>query len=238
MTIEFTIKSPDGEIIIAKNLTQFAKQHNLQVGNLHRVINGTLKSHKGWTLPETKVFGKELRLEKQPKEFALKSPTGEIVRGKNISKFARENNLSVHMIYRVIKGNLNNHKGWTLPGVELITTRSGKKGNIFTLKSPEGKIITGKNIAKFCRENDLIEQGIHQLINGKLKSYKGWTLPQTTLPIHHGSPGRNFTIKSPNGQIVTGINISKFARDNKLNLSCLNKLFSGKIKSYKGWTLP
>lgn len=177
MTIEFTIKSPDGEIITAINITQFAIQHNLQAANLHRVINGTLKSHKGWTLPETKVFGQELRLEKYPKEFAFKSPTGEIVRGKNISKFARENNLSLTAINQVIKGIQNNHKGWTLPETELITTITRRKGNQFSIKSPEGKIVTDRNIAKFAKENNLSHKCLYRLIKGEIKSHKGWTLP-------------------------------------------------------------
>ena len=52
-----------------------------------------------------------------------------------------------------------------------------KKSKHFKLKSPNGDIITGKNIAKFCRENNLTPQCIGKVILGKEKSHKGWTKP-------------------------------------------------------------
>jgi hypothetical protein len=47
----------------------------------------------------------------------------------------------------------------------------------FSLKSPTGNIITGKNIAKFCRENNLSPQNVGKVLFGKRKSHKGWTKP-------------------------------------------------------------
>jgi hypothetical protein len=53
--------------------------------------------------------------EKWENEFELKSPNGEIIRGKNIAKFCRENNLNSGHIGSVLKGKRKHHKGWTKP---------------------------------------------------------------------------------------------------------------------------
>ena len=50
----------------------------------------------------------------------------------------------------------------------------------FVLKSPTGEIIYGKNIRKFCRENNLNHCVITKVLSDKYphsKSYKGWTKP-------------------------------------------------------------
>ncbi len=51
--------------------------------------------------------------EKWEKEFELKSPSGKIIKGKNIAQFCRENNLNQAHIGSVLKGKRNHHKGWT-----------------------------------------------------------------------------------------------------------------------------
>ena len=55
--------------------------------------------------------------------------------------------------------------------------KADKKSKNFTLMSPCGKIITGKNIAKFCRENNLSSSHINNVLNKKRKHHKGWTTP-------------------------------------------------------------
>lgn len=45
---EYKLLSPEGKIVEIKNLTQFAKENDLNVGCLYHVIFGRNKSHKGW----------------------------------------------------------------------------------------------------------------------------------------------------------------------------------------------
>lgn len=45
----------------------------------------------------------------------------------------------------------------------------------YRLKSPTGEIYEGTNVAKFCRERGFTHK-IHDMIAGKIKSYRGWTL--------------------------------------------------------------
>ena len=53
--------------------------------------------------------------EKNSKKFKIKSPTGEIVEGKNIREFCRIHNLDFRNMSSVILGKRKSHKGWTLP---------------------------------------------------------------------------------------------------------------------------
>jgi len=45
---KWKIISPEGKIFEIKNLSQFCKDNNLGVGNMHNVSTGKTKSHKGW----------------------------------------------------------------------------------------------------------------------------------------------------------------------------------------------
>jgi hypothetical protein len=85
------------------------------------------------------------------------------------------------------------HKGW-IPSDE---TRekwrkafSGKKPSektrigailhhqkTYTMKSPDGEIITFTNMKEFCKENDLCNSKLCEVASGKRKTHKGWTLP-------------------------------------------------------------
>lgn len=52
--------------------------------------------------------------EKNSKEYELISPAGNLVKIKNLEKFARENNLSVNCLRHVLSGRNKSHKGWIL----------------------------------------------------------------------------------------------------------------------------
>jgi hypothetical protein len=54
-------------------------------------------------------------IDRVSKSITLKNPDGEIITIKNISKFCRENNLGNANLYKVIRGEIKQHKGWTLP---------------------------------------------------------------------------------------------------------------------------
>ena len=51
-----------------------------------------------------------------------------------------------------------------------------KHSKTYTLISPENKLITFTNLAKFARDNNLNPQSLKQVAMGRLKSNKGWTL--------------------------------------------------------------
>lgn len=47
----------------------------------------------------------------------------------------------------------------------------------YTFISPDGKSVKLENLRKYCLENKINRSGMSMLACGKLKSYKGWTLP-------------------------------------------------------------
>lgn len=44
----FEAKSPCGDILIAKNVSKFAREHNLNRGAISNILNGRGYTHKGW----------------------------------------------------------------------------------------------------------------------------------------------------------------------------------------------
>ena len=79
------------------------------------VLSGKRKSHKGWTLPDTKIYGYELRTTKIEREFTIQRPDGIIITGKNVTKFCLQNNLNSGNIIMVLNGKYKSYKGWRLP---------------------------------------------------------------------------------------------------------------------------
>jgi hypothetical protein len=45
-----------------------------------------------------------------------------------------------------------------------------------TFIDPNGNKLTIKNLATFCRENNLHQPNMSRVSKGKQKSYKGWTI--------------------------------------------------------------
>lgn len=114
------------------------------------------------------------------KKFKFKSPTGKIVSGENIAEFCRKYNLSSASMGCVLSGKRKSHKGWKLPETEVCAyeLRTTKIARTFTIQSPDGIIVTGKNVKEFCRQYGLNSCNIIMVLNGKYKSSKGWRLPK------------------------------------------------------------
>lgn len=114
------------------------------------------------------------------KTFVLKSPDGEIVRGWNLSKFAREHNLDINLIGKVANGEIWQHKGWTHPdkSSEVFLTRLTGR---FTFVDPNGEIVEVKSLREFCTEKGLSYRCLAQVARGLKAQYKGWTLHPNKL---------------------------------------------------------
>lgn len=102
------------------------------------------------------------------KKFVIMDPTGKIYEGENVTKFCRENNLTNHVLSRVISGKLKSHKGWKLPETTI------KKRDFNTVISPDGEIYVLENISHFCKEHNLSVSHIIKVLNGKRKHHKGY----------------------------------------------------------------
>jgi hypothetical protein len=122
--------------------------------------------------------------EKITKPFELLSPTGEIIKGNNLKKFGRDNNINQGGLWKVLNDKCESYKGWKKPNSkfkrkkqEEILNSPLRKKRFFCVKSPSGEIIRGYGISKFCRDNNLCRDFFARLLNKKCKSVKGWTLP-------------------------------------------------------------
>jgi hypothetical protein len=101
------------------SLAELCYRHNIAQTNMSKLLQEKIFYLKGFRLKKYENY-----IPIQDTEFCLKSPTGEIIYGKNLQKFCRENDLCYTYVRRMIKGskgegnqiykNYKSHKGWTV----------------------------------------------------------------------------------------------------------------------------
>ena len=173
---EFELMSPEGKIIKGKNIKKFCEENKLPYSNINNLLLGKGKSCKGWKLPNTKLVGKQSYALTISREYEIMSPNGEIIKGKNVSKFCRKYDLSISAIINVLNEKLYSHKGWKLSCTELVGGKmtSKKLEKEYKLISPDGIVYEGKGVRTLCRKFNLYEGSISEVLNEKRKHYKGW----------------------------------------------------------------
>jgi len=130
-----------------------------------------------------KKHSKEL-IHKRSRTFSILSPNNQIITGINVEEFCRKNNLTPTHILSVINGKQKSHKGWR--NIEDYGKNKTElfKGKYFSILSPDGNIITQKNLNQFCRENNLNSNCLRDVIKGRQKSHKGYcAVPDVQLSI-------------------------------------------------------
>jgi group I intron endonuclease len=93
------------------NMSAFARDHNLHENLLRMVLRGERDHTEGWT---GWVNGSEPQTPPSIPKYTFISPTGEIYA--NViypGRFARQYNLTISAVWRVLKGEHKQHKGWT-----------------------------------------------------------------------------------------------------------------------------
>jgi len=118
------------------------------------------------------------------------------------------------------------------------STRSNQK--IHRLRSPGGALVEIDNINKFCAENNLLQSQMSRVISGRRHQTGGWSLFDPIRP--QGKRGRSkqlmrFTVISPSGTVISGVNGAEFSRQNGLLQSSFHRLLTGKAKTLNGWRL-
>jgi hypothetical protein len=107
------------------------------------------------------------------------------------------------------------------------------------------------SMTEFGEKNGLTPVKICELLNGKRKTYKGWTAVELravkdSVGSHEKDKKEVVKVKSYNGATFQNIqtkeifyveNISEYAKTNNINKSNLYKVAIGKMKSYKGLKL-
>lgn len=115
-----------------------------------------------------------------------------------------------------------------------------------------GEKVFFENMTEFGLNNGLTPVKICELLNGKRKTYNGWTASE--LRDVKETEGRNVRLKeepkkkeaitkfatlinSETNEIIQVSNINQFAKENNMDSNALYKVVRGKIKSYKNLRL-
>lgn len=186
----------------------------------------------GWNIIKYNIYNKRRKyysqnIKKNTIEFEFIDPSGNIIKGKNLEKFARERGLLPSGLHRVLSGDRKSSYGYKSTNSEF-----HKKIKIYKLISPEGKIYEFTNMVTFSKEHDISVCQISNVLLGVYSHTKGWHLPE--IPIKFI---KNYEIISPDFIIYKFMNIEKFCEKFKLNLSEFRELFYPKHKKekYNGW---
>ncbi len=127
-----------------------------------------------------------------------------------------------------------------------------EKNGYWLKRADSGEKVFFENMTKFGNEHGLTAVKICELLNGKRKTYKGWTAVE--IREVKDSVGSNEKLKEPKkekvkvtmgavfqdittGEILNISSISDFAKDNNLDYANLRKLAIGKAKTYKNLKL-
>jgi group I intron endonuclease len=161
------------------NPSVFAKKHGVNQSHISKLLSGVRKSCGSWVV-KNRIFVDKPH---SGKVYKILSPTGNVVEFNNLENFSRENNMERTQLYNLAKGTQWYYKGWTAYGItkEMIFERKAARydsiAKSYTMINPEGHKVTFKNISQFCKVNGLRKQSMINLSSGKIKSYKGWTMP-------------------------------------------------------------
>lgn len=99
-------------------LAHFCKTHGLKQTGMFDLVNGKKRQYKGWHLKNTDLSMSSFDLIAQKNRRLqynnLKSPNGTIFTDiKNISQFAKDNDLQVSNLWAVLVGKNKSHRGWS-----------------------------------------------------------------------------------------------------------------------------
>lgn len=146
------------------------------------------------------------------------------------------------------------HGGFfTKQGKQWLWTSAVKEKNGYWLKRADtGEKVFFENMTEFGKQNGLTPVKICELLNGKRKTYKGWTAVEIR-EVKDGvgsyenakeevpkkvaiTKSYTFIDKTTNEQILVN-NLFQFAKANNLDYGNLKKLANGKSKTYKNLKL-
>lgn len=132
------------------------------------------------------------------------------------------------------------------------TSAIDEKNGYWLKRVDTGEKVFFDNMTEFGKNNGLTAVKICELLNGKRKTYKGWTA-QEIRPVK-SEVGSYEKIQKPKkkktaiaksavlvdistGTMIPVNNMFQFAKDNNFDYSAIKKLVKGKLKTYKNLKL-
>lgn len=108
--------APDGTVYApVDNLSAFCAEHGLDLAALHRVHQGKVKRHKGWTRYDGAIAASDQRLSHANAKMypGFIAPDGTVYRNiTNLSEFCRQHGLIQPNMSAVARGVKASHRGW------------------------------------------------------------------------------------------------------------------------------
>ena len=177
--------NPDGNKVIVDDLLSFCRKNNLSRDSMWEVATGKQTQHQGWSIvgPEKVKELTEQSWEDRYEDKIFYDPSGKQITINCYTTFARKNNLSAACLGLVYKGELLQHKGYSVlhpdevakKKKELKLQQSKRNSKTVRLRNPEGKIVEITNLVGYCKANGLNPGNMHNVLTGRKKSCKGWT---------------------------------------------------------------
>lgn len=112
---EFTMISPEGQIVTSRGIAEFARTYGLIAANVAKVLSKKRHHHRGWRLyePNGEIIPFDTTHPSAKTYDGFVSPDGTVYRDiVNLTQFARDHNLTPPALYHVHSGKHIHHKGW------------------------------------------------------------------------------------------------------------------------------
>lgn len=173
------------------------------------------------------------------KEFELLDPQGNLIKGRNLTKFCEDLGFNANNMCNVLSGVAKSYKGYKSPNPALHPVKKE-----YRLLSPEKKLMIFDTIAGFAREMGLTQNGVFWVLRGKYSNTKGYHL-ENPSPKNQKRLDRLFNKKlllnKDLGIIIRFISTNAFALKYEIPVDTLYNFFAGKgsflTKDYN-WCAP
>ena len=153
---------------------------------------------------------------------------------KDLKAFCVERGLNYSAMLNMTSGLSKTSQGFSLKGSKNIKNPN-ETFEFQHIETGEVVKIIRRNIASWSKKRGLNPKGIAKIISGSVLHSQSWKLKHTNnISLKH----KPTQFKNPKREIVLIDNIYQFCQEKGLNRGSFYKLISGKILSYKGWTLP
>jgi group I intron endonuclease len=101
------ILSPDGILFEFTNTKKFCEDHELCHKGMSAVLTGSRNHYKKWSRPDNPYKEKEVV------DYYLTSPEGVMHTTNDLKDFGKEHKLDPKKLSRLLRGLMENHRGWT-----------------------------------------------------------------------------------------------------------------------------
>ncbi len=103
----------------------------------------------------------------------------------------------------------------------------------FELLDPDGNLIKGKNLTRFCEELGIDRGGVNSVLRGSRPSYKGF---KSTNPEFH-QVEREYRLLSPEKELIIFNNQEEFAKQIGVHPNSVSAVLQGRYSNLKGYHL-